>query len=1047
MRPGGRAVVLCASLVVGLAHIAFAQGVTTGVIRGTVTDPSGGSIDNANALVHNAAKGVRTEARIVRGRLLAQGLELGGPYFVEIRHIGFAPVRVGPLHLSLGEPIDLRLVLQPLAIALDTVVVAAGVNRVSSASLVSDSLVRRLPTPNRNFYDFIILVPQISTKVGLGRSGVSAAGANMRFNSFLINGVEERAVNGSISAAQNVGKSVPIDAVKEYSVLVAPFDVRYGDFAGALVNTVTRSGTNKMETSAFAQWRSNQLRRADDSDSENYDRMQYGFAASGPLVRDRLHFIVAGEAQRATEYAAGPYIGQPQSSANPIPVDESDITRLQTILSRYGLAAGSGGRVRTGTTLSNAFGRIDAALPRWNSRAIAFFSTSNRDDDSFSRTARDTFSLSSYAGSSRVEGHLVSVQLHSGLRGNGGHNELTISQLSEWIGQGPDRPQPLVRVRVSGLAGPPVTINAGTNDGIGRTSRNRSLRVRDELSLPLGARHLLTMGGQAEHFRILRSGINGGYGVWTFASLDDLERGAAERFDLRRDFGTASYPFSGWHLSLFAGDEWKVGDRLTLTAGIRADRVTLEDRAPRNPEIDSIFGRRTDRVPRARIHFSPRLGFRTRFSDDDQLRGGIGVFTGRPPLAWFVPARSNHGEAIGVLACGSLVSDRGSPPAFVPDYRSPPTQCATGAPVEAKPFGDVDMLDPDLRLAQSMRGAIAYERRLPWALTMTSEFVATKYFSDFIWANLNLEGPQGEDRNGRVMYGTISGNGVSQPKLRSQYSQVMDLQNTSRNYSYQLSTRMERRFDNRIAANLGYTYSRVRDVQSLSRVNLTGLTLWADARAISGRHEVQELGVSLNDIPHRFVAAVSYSAPWRRWSTDLSLYYVAESGSPFTYVATGSAGRGDLNADGSNTNDPIYVPRNVLDTSEVRFVSASDATAFDDFISRTDCLNSQRGRILTRNSCREPWSHTTVASVRQSVPLRRGSFEAEINAFNLLNLANRKWGTVRIASPRLLTHVAQTSTASQVPQSIFRFDPERPDWTVVPGESVFQLQVSGRYRF
>ena len=131
----------------------------------------------------------------------------------------------------------------------------------------------------------------------------------------------------------------------------------------------------------------------------------------------------------------------------------------------------------------------------------------------------------------------------------------------------------------------------------------------------------------------------------------------------------------------------------------------------------------------------------------------------------------------------------------------------------------------------------------------------------------------------------------------------------------------------------------------------------------------------------------------------------------------------------------------------MRFVSDSDATAFDDFISRTDCLNSQRGRILTRNSCREPWSHTTVASVRQSVPLRRGSFEAEINAFNLLNLANRKWGTVRIASPRLLTHVAQTSVASQVPQSIFRFDPERPDWTVVPGESVFQLQVSGRYRF
>lgn len=1049
MRPGGRTVILCASLIFGLAHIAFAQGVVTGVIRGTVTDAAGRVVDGAVARVQNAASGVVVTSRIVRGRLLVQGLETGGPYFVEVRHIGFSPVRAGPLLLALGESVDLRLVMQPVSTALDTIRVAAKTTSLPHASLVSDSLVRRLPTPNRNFYDFVVLVPQVSTKVGFGRSGVSAAGANMRFNSFLVNGVEERAVNGSVSPAQNIGKSVPIDAVREYAILVAPFDVRYGDFAGALVNTVTRSGTNHFEGSGFVQWRNNQLRRRSEADDgENYDRMQFGVFTSGPIVRDKLHFLIAAEGQRAIEPAQGAYVGQDEGSATPVPVNVADLARLGAIMSRFGLESGSAGLVKLDRPLQNIFVRLDAALPRWNSRAIGFVSGARRSDDNFSRNARDTFSLSSYGFSAESDRHLLALQFHTDLPRTGAHNEASISLSTEAVEQTPWQRQPLVRVRMAGIEESPVTINVGSAElAHGRSVRSRSIRIRDELSIPAGRSHLLSIGGLLEQFRIARSGVTGGYGSWTFASLDDLERGIAERFELRRDFGTESAPFSGMHLTFFAGDEWQINDRLTLTMGLRGDRVLLDERAPHNQEIESIFGRRTDDLPEPAIHLSPRVAFKSRLSDTDVLRGGVGIFTGRPPLAWFVPARANHGEAIGVLACGSLSSDRGLPPAFVPDYRTPPAQCVTGPAVEARPFGDVNLLAPDLRLAESLRGAIAYEKKLPWSLQATAEIIATKYMSDFKWVNLNLEGPQGVDRLGRVMYGTIEPTGVSQPKLRSRYNEVIDLRNTSQNYSYQVSGRVEKRFANRLAASAAYTFSRVRDVQSPSRVNLTGLTMWADARALSGRHEIDERGTSLNDIPHRFVAAITYAAPWKRWSTDLSFYYVGESGSPFTFIATGVGRRGDLNADGSSANDPIYVPRNVLDTSEVRFVSDDQAIAFGEFIDRMPCLRKQRGRFLARNSCREPASHTTVASVRQSVPLKRGSFEIELDAFNLLYLLNSRSGQVRIASPRLLEHVAQTSFSPQTAHSIFRFDPSRPQWTVLAAESSFQLQISGRYRF
>jgi len=124
----------------------------------------------------------------------------------------------------------------------------------------------------------------------------------------------------SVSAASNVGKSIPLDAVKEYQVLVAPYDVRYGSFAGALVNTVTRSGTNDLRGSAFAYWRNDRLTRDGiDAAPSPYDRLQAGFSLGGPIVRDRVHFFVASEFQRLSQPAAGPYVGQPAGQL-PVPV-------------------------------------------------------------------------------------------------------------------------------------------------------------------------------------------------------------------------------------------------------------------------------------------------------------------------------------------------------------------------------------------------------------------------------------------------------------------------------------------------------------------------------------------------------------------------------------------------------------------------------------------------------------------------------------------------------------------------------------------------------
>jgi hypothetical protein len=123
--------------------------------------------------------------------------------------------------------------------------------------------------------------------------------------------------------------------------------------------------------------------------------------------------------------------------------------------------------------------------------------------------------------------------------------------------------------------------------------------------------------------------------------------------------------------------------------------------------------------------------------------------------------------------------------------------------------------------------------------------------------------------------------------------------------------------------------------------------------------------------------------------------------------------------------------------------------AFDRFVRRTPCLAQQRGRIVARNSCREPRAHTTVAAVRQGVPIAGRQIEVEFQVLNVLNLLHSRWGQRRVANPELLAasfslleHVQHTQDASQ---AVFRF--QTPQWTTLPCESNFQLQIGLRYQF
>jgi hypothetical protein len=1055
--------VIAAALVGLSARPVHAQGVTTAEIRGTVRVEQDNPDVSTRVRVTNLATGVSVEVETRGGRFVAAGLEIGGPYSVVVRRIGFTPLERRGIVLELGQPQELEFDLVRVPTRLDTItvvaeaVLASRATGVGVATTISDSLLSRLPTLNRDFYDFARLAPQISSKIGLaGRSGLSGGGVGFRFNNYLIDGTSDRAFAGNSSTAADGGKSVSIEAVQEYQVLLAPFDVRYGDFAGALINTVTRRGTNEVHGSAFGYWRSDQLTRQGDLPQvAPYDREQYGFLLAGPLVRDRIHFLVAPEVERLVSPAPGPYVGQPASASPALLVRADDVSRFSQIMEGLGLTTGSGDAVRNSSPLTNVFARLDIALPSWNSRIVASERYTRNTATAFSRASPDTFALSSYEMNGGFGVAYSSIQLRTNARG-GTYNELIVSHGLTESARTPAVHEPTVQVAVPRLGGGIETLKAGSVEGAEDAyARGWSAALADNLTVPVGAAHLLALGAQVEFIGIRNGGVTAQYGAWSFSSLDSLQRGIADRFIIRRDFGSVGVLFRGEQFGMYAGDSWRTGHGLSLTYGLRADGLMVNGRAPYNPVVDTLFKRRTDAMPATRVQLSPRFGFSWDPSGAEKnlFRGGLGVFTGRPPLSWLHAGLYSYGIGAGVLQCGGLATDGGAPPPFTADYRAAPTACANGRTIAATPNGDVDLLDRHLRMAQTLRASLAYDRRLPWDALAAIDALLTRNISDFIFVNLNLKGPQSVDRHGRVLYGAISASGVAAPSLVSNFSEVIDLRNDSQNHSGEVSARLEKRFSHHLAMTASYTYTTVSDVQLPLRAGMPAIINWGSGRAVSGRHDDLSAETSLYDLPHRVAIAATYSAPWRHRPTDFSIYYVGESGSPITYVASGVGGRGDLNADGWTGNDPVYIPKSVVDTSEIRFGGPSDSvalqqSAFDRRIDQTPCLNRQRGRIMARNSCREPWSNTTIASLRQTV-LATGShaLTAQLDVFNVLNLLRRDWGQYRVGDPALLQQVGEVPGTPGTAQPIFRFDLSKPQWTTVPAESAYQLQLSLRYSF
>ncbi len=347
-RLGGLSVLLIAA---GLAHFANAQS-TGGRIRGTVTDTSGAAISGATVTLLNEANGGQRDAQ--SGPNGEYGfLEVPvGTYTIEAQQAGFKKYLSKGVTLELNAILSVDIVLQ-VGGATETVEVTGTPPLVDTTStqlgaVVGERAVSELPLAQRDTYQLLQLQPGVQSQLGVDnlygsdRAGVvSVNGGRGRDNNFTVNGGDGNDQFANLPAIQPSP-----DSIAEFRVLTNTFDAEYGRNSGAVINVVTKSGTNEFHGNLYEFFRNKDLNAKGFFDFEKLDYLQNQFGATlgGPIRKDKTFFFVTYEGDRIRKGTSSDTVAVPTADeragnfgATPFQGGVTTDFFAQTLNSRCGL--------------------------------------------------------------------------------------------------------------------------------------------------------------------------------------------------------------------------------------------------------------------------------------------------------------------------------------------------------------------------------------------------------------------------------------------------------------------------------------------------------------------------------------------------------------------------------------------------------------------------------------------------------------------------------------------------------------------------------------
>ena len=279
---------------------------TTSTIEGTVGDARKAVLAGAQVVVKNAALGIERSVQTDEGGLYRVTALPAGNYSIAVTATGFAPRTYENIEVTLNRTLRFDVELEVGAVQ-EQVDVSAAVQLIDTTSAASGTTVtpqqiRELPVNGRNYLDLMQLVPGVvvNRQADIGSdSSTPVLGERSGNNNFLIDGQPNKnTVSGGAAAPFNQ------ETIAEFQVLTTGYKAEFGQASGAVINVITRSGTNEYHGVASLFHRNDAFDTSNSLDTAITDapplrRWDYSLAGGGPLVKDKVHFF--GSFERITE--------------------------------------------------------------------------------------------------------------------------------------------------------------------------------------------------------------------------------------------------------------------------------------------------------------------------------------------------------------------------------------------------------------------------------------------------------------------------------------------------------------------------------------------------------------------------------------------------------------------------------------------------------------------------------------------------------------------------------------------------------------------------
>jgi len=1014
----------------------YAQGNTTSSIGGNVYDKDSQSLPGATILAVHTPSGTRyTASTDYTGNFRISNMRVGGPYRIVITFIGFKPFEDNDVYLQLGDSKDFKINLQEESNELQEVVITTtrdntfNSQRTGAQTVINSDKIKALPSLSRNISDFARLTPSAQLR---GDDILSIGGQNNRFNAIYIDGAVSNDVFGLASNGTNGGQTgvspISIDAIEQFQVSVAPYDVKLSGFAGGAISAITRSGTNNFEGSAYFFNRNESLAGKTPPSLAgtngrqklaDFSAQTYGARAGGAVIQDKLFYFINYERQ---------------DNETPQPFDPSTYTGLSgnrigellTKLDGFGYNPGSFNNNTRTLVSDKLIAKVD-----WNVNDDHKLSVKHSyvKAENFSPNRSSATAINFINGSQLFSSTTNSTTLELNSRfGNKFSNNLVVAYTDVLD----DRD-------ASGDPFPTVQIFDGATQSIyfgseGFSTANflsqKTLTISDNFEINSGI-NKITIGTHNEFSQSRNVFFGNNFGSYRYATLDDfLNDAKPNRFQMNysliggegddsqgaAEFGTKQFGF-------YLQNEMRITNDFKLSYGIRVDIPVWED-GTANDDFNNrtaaileaggknLQGAKVGQAIRTTAHVAPRLGFNYDLNgkQSTQFRGGVGIFTSRLPLVWPGGVYNNNGLSNGAISITS--------PVGMPTFNPNPS---VGSQIDQLPAsyprpgtggkgGNIDLFAKDFKLPQVFKASFAVDQKLPFGFVLTSEITYNDNISAVKYENLNIREATGNltGADARPRY-----NGNS--RLDPNYLGVYLGSNTSEGKAYNLAFTLTKNFrSDFIDANISGTYSYGKSTTIMDATSSQNSSQWNNTESVNGANY---LGLSRSDFDpgQRIVANGNATFKWSKFTKSrLGVFYEGAEGTPFSYVYNDS---GRLLQDTFSNSALIYVPAN---QSEINLVSTAanpmspqdQWNALSAFIEGNEYLRSRKGDYAERNGDRLKTSHIIDLKFAQEFTINVGkkkhTLEFTADIFNFTNLLNKDWGK------RYFTNVDQVPLITQV---------------------------------